>query len=56
MEWSSEQFFKLDEQLRKLRVQLEDITWKLDSWERGLPATNKLRFEVKQYLEGVHAG
>lgn len=55
MEWNSQQFFKLDEQLRKLRAQLEDIAWKLDTWERGVPATSKLRFETKQYLEGVYA-
>jgi|JI6StandDraft_1071083.scaffolds.fasta_scaffold18299_7 hypothetical protein len=55
MEWSSQQFFKLDEQLRKLRAQLEDITWKLDTWERGLPTTNKVRFETKQYLEIVNS-
>lgn len=51
IDWSSQQFFTLDEQIRRLKAQLEEMTWKMDTWERGLPYTNKLRQEIKQGLE-----
>jgi hypothetical protein len=35
---------------------MENMTWKLDTWERNIGHTNKIRLEVKQYLEIINAG